>query len=220
MTQQDQQRNSTDDLQLSELYRASRNEQPADELDKAVLAQAHAQAKSRRRSWMLPLSTAAVILLGTSLTLTLVQPPVTTQLPDEKTDVMSDTLEEMSPKASSPPAAAPAMKRQAVAPAGEPPVLELQSAMPSRAEMDTDVLVPIERRASEKKREKSSFGQAMAEKEAIEVLRTPEAWINDMHSLLRDGDVDALEQELEAFREHYPDTPLPPELEAMRKRPQ
>ncbi|MCU7808319.1 MAG: hypothetical protein KZQ73_10690 [Candidatus Thiodiazotropha sp. (ex Semelilucina semeliformis)] len=219
MTQQDQQRNPTDDRQLSELYRASRNEQPAAELDAAILAQAHAQARSRRRRWMLPLSTAAVILLGTSLTLTLVQPPVSTQLPDEKTDVMSEALEEMTPKASSPPAAAPAMKRQAVAPAGEPPVLELQSAMPSRAEMDADVLAPMERRASEMKREKSSFGQAMAEKEAIEVLRTPEAWINDMHSLLRDGEVDALEQELAAFREHYPDTPLPPELEAIRKRP-
>ncbi|MCU7810162.1 MAG: hypothetical protein KZQ77_02855 [Candidatus Thiodiazotropha sp. (ex Notomyrtea botanica)] len=219
MTQQDQQRNSTNDLQLSELYRASRNEQPADELDKAILAQAHAQARSRRRRWMVPLSTAAVILLGTTLTLTLVQPPVSTQLPDEENDAMSDALEEMAPKASSPPAAAPAMKRQAVAPAGEPPVLELQSAMPSRAEMDADVLAPMERRASEKKREKSSFGQAMAEKETVEAVQTPEAWINDMRSLLRDRKVDALELELKAFRERYPDTPLPPELEAIRKAP-
>ncbi|MCU7851939.1 MAG: hypothetical protein KZQ80_06980 [Candidatus Thiodiazotropha sp. (ex Monitilora ramsayi)] len=217
MTQQDQQRNPTDDRQLSELYRASRNEQPTAELDAAILAQAHAQARSRRRRWMLPLSTAAVILLGTSLTLTLVQPPVSTQLPDEKTDVMSDALEEMTPKASSPPAAAPAMKRQAVAPAGESPVLELQSAMPSRAEMDTDVLAPIERRASEKKREKSSFAQAMAEKEAIEVLRTPEVWISDMRLLLRDGEVEKLQHELTAFREHYPDTPLPLELEVIEK---
>jgi len=52
-----------------------------------------------------------------------------------------------------------------------------------------------------------------AEREAGSALPDPAAWIERMLLLQRDRAYDELEAELSAFREAFPDYPLPPELQ-------
>ncbi|MCU7845186.1 MAG: hypothetical protein KZQ93_15260 [Candidatus Thiodiazotropha sp. (ex Monitilora ramsayi)] len=212
MTTQDQHQEKIEDRSLSALYQASRREQPAADLDGEILAQAHRYARSRRRRWLIPLSTAAVILLGTSLTLTLVQPPTEIMAPDEMDDAFSEELAPQSPGPASPPAAAPVIKRQAIMPEARQPAVELQSALPSRAATDADVSVPKEKRSAEMKQQRFSTAPAMPEREVGESIRTPQAWIDAMLTMLRKGDLKALRAELVLFRKRYPELPLPSEL--------
>ena len=75
MTDKHTKRSSKDDQPLSALYRSSRREQPSNELDERILAQASTVARHRRRRWLLPISSVAVLLLGLTLTLQLTRPP-------------------------------------------------------------------------------------------------------------------------------------------------
>ncbi len=58
-----------DDPELGALYRRTRIEQPPAELDAAILGQARHQATRRKQRLLLPLASAALVLLGLSLTL-------------------------------------------------------------------------------------------------------------------------------------------------------
>ena len=61
-----------EDSAISIHYRTIRREEPNAELDAKILAKAKAAAHRRRRRWLLPVSSAAVVLLGLTLTLKLV----------------------------------------------------------------------------------------------------------------------------------------------------
>jgi hypothetical protein len=208
VTSQDQQQDRIEDQALSELYQATRREMPSSQLDREILDQAERVARSRRRRWLLPLSTAAVILLGTSLTLTLVEPPVTTSLPELEEDAVMDESEEirqMTP-------AAPLRKRQVISPEASEPKVELQSVAPSSADRDGGMAAPKEKAVLERQMDAFRSATAISEGEAQAPIQSAASWIETMKALLREGDREALVKALAAFRQAYPDYPLPAEL--------
>ncbi|MES9981153.1 MAG: hypothetical protein ABW107_20725 [Candidatus Thiodiazotropha sp. 6PLUC5] len=64
-----------DDSQLTTLYRAGRTEQPSEALDQTILSEARKVASKRRNRWIVPLSSAALVLLGVGLSLPLIELP-------------------------------------------------------------------------------------------------------------------------------------------------
>jgi hypothetical protein len=149
-----------------------------------------------------------VILLGTSLTLTLVQPPVTTSELEFEEDALSDKSEEIRQMAP----AAPMRKRQAVVPEAGKPKLELQSVAPSSVGKEADMAAPSEKALFEKPMDAYRSAPAISEGEVSESTQSAAAWIESMNAMLGEGDREALIKALAEFRQAYPDYPLPAEL--------
>ncbi len=68
----DQQNDAYYDKAFSLLYQKSRQEEPSQALDRAVLQQASAQLKKQQSPWLRHIATAAIMILGVSVTLQLV----------------------------------------------------------------------------------------------------------------------------------------------------
>lgn len=214
MTSQDRQREMIGDRALSELYRATRRESPSSHLDRKILEEAEGVARSRRRRWLLPLSTAAVILLGTSLSLTLVQPPVKTSVPELEEDAVSDKSEEIRQMAP----AAPMRKRQAVMPEASRPKLELQRSAPSSAVTEAEMGVPEEKALFEKQMDAYRSAPAVSARDISQATQSAAVWIESMSVMLREGDREALIKALAEFRQAYPDYQLPANLAEIESR--
>jgi hypothetical protein len=160
------------------------------------------------------MSTAAVILLGTSLTLTLVQPPVTTSMPEMEEDALSDQSEEIRQMAP----AAPMRKRQAVVPEAGKSKLELQSVAPSSAGRDAEMAAPAEESLLEKQMDAYRSAPVISEGVVSGSTQSAAAWIESMNIMLSEGDREALIKALAEFREVYPDYPLPAALAEIESR--
>ena len=180
---------------LSALYRATRREEPASELDRAVLDEARRALSRRRRRWMIPVSTAAVILLGVSLTLTQFEPPQPIFSTPEPRD-----------------RAAPAGTRKALIPstveeenAKRKSTLQRQRSAPQMFDADVDS------RLREEAFPESSE-TAMPTAPPVEA-DAPEAWLDVMQQMMERGETASLLRELQAFRRVYPDYPLPATLQ-------
>jgi len=200
VTPQDPQSPTPDDRGLSRLYRTTRREQPSAELDRAVLAEARvALARRRRRRWLVPLSTAAVLVLGVSLTLYELEAPRPTALeplaPPAPVGEAAPAAGAMSDRASE--RAAPKLQRSAVSPRRQ----EAEEATSKRAQ-------PAERDA---------LGTPAPATKA-ETGPAPDVWVARMLEQLERGDRETLRSELESFRERYPDYPLPAPLKALAPR--
>jgi hypothetical protein len=138
------------------------------------------------RRW-LPLSTAAVILLGVSLTLNLMPPPDLSVTPEA-------SLERSPAPASSPVRSfEPLQEKAQEAPA---------SAASSADGRLFDMPEPLEME------EAPPAEKAYTERAVVQ----PEAQVAEMIELLRQGDTQALTAALRQFRSAHPDYPLPQEL--------
>jgi hypothetical protein len=207
---------------LSTLYRATRREAPSDAMDAAVLGLARRQAAARRRRWILPLSSAAVVLLGVSLVLKmqLLEPPAYPPMPTASEET-GEALKARLPKAAtSAPAAAPAADAEIQLHKEEKrrSAVKLQSVSPPRqaASMDEQLF---------NREDQNLPASAKAEAEgtisglALPVWRSDaEHWLAAMLSLLQEGNVKAAQEELVLFRHRYPDHALPDELKRLESK--
>lgn len=217
------------DPHISALYRKTGNIEPPASLDEAVLASARRAVRQRRNRWMLPLSTAAVLMLGLTVLLKLNSEwqPGREFNDDTPTSV---TLEEKTESA-----AGTLAKRAAPAPAK---TLELNAALPSSA------IAPRDEQPRKTAKEKSEIastlgsasdtapisdstlqqaetsnetetpfvsGMAQAEQKVLE----PKAWIKKIRKLIEAKNIDEAKKELKAFRKHYPDYKLADDLKAL-----
>ena len=188
-----------DDPSLSTLYQATRREQPSAGLDKAVIEEARRALSRRRLRWWLPLSTAAVILLGVSLTLNQIEPPAVTAPSDEM-------LDEGPPPSAASSAPMPGLREKALK---SQPAPSLQRAAPARRESS------VEDRFLDTPLQSEMQALPATEADMAKRVLAPEQRVAQMLELLRQKDAEALRQALKAFRELYPDYPLPEELEAV-----
>jgi len=192
-----------EDRDLSQLYRATRLEEPSAELDRAVLMEARRALTRRRRRWLVPLSTAAVLVLGLSLTLYEIEAPRPTAVePPAATQSMGEAVP------ASP--AAGAMNDQAQ----ERPMMKLQRSAAPRALPEAEEAVSEKARSVERDLLTTPAAGAKAE-----FGDDPDAWVARQMELLERGDEETLRTELAAFRQRYPDYPLPAPLEAFGRRP-
>jgi len=170
--------------------------EPPDMLDQAILNAARRDLQQRtrraRRCWLGALATAAVVVLALAITVQQDQqgpvPPVS------GTDGLR--LEQSAPPSADTKAATPAVPTES-SPARiqEQSALPAPGAAPAASQRDTDA------------------GQPLAEGiEEEAALPEPEVWVERLLRLHRAGRQPELQAELAAFREAYPEYPLPPEL--------
>jgi hypothetical protein len=218
------------DPHISALYRKTGNIEPPASLDETVLANARRAVRQRRNRWMLPLSTAAVLMLGLTVLLKLNsewQPTPKLEDSAPTSAANEDKLAEapirmMAKKAAPAPAETRALKSAppsiATAPRDEQPrktareKTEIAKMLGSAS--DTAPISDSAIQQAEKSKDTESpviTGMAQAEQKVLE----PKEWIKKIRKLLEAKKQDEAEKELKAFRKRYPDYKLPDDLKAL-----
>ncbi len=221
---------------LSKLYKDAATEQPPPELDATILARARKEAVQRprrrhgpfARSWFVPASVAAVLILAVGLITFMYEHggtpfapeplPSTTEkktpatqngevdrlLRDAPPQDAGKTLRQMparEPSAAREGAVAP---QEAAGPASTAPAAApLPSAHPSRLEEQE---LQQERLEAPKKAGRADRTMPGA-KSAAETL-SPEAWLRHIAELREQGKLNEAEASLAAFKQRYPDYPI------------
>lgn len=202
MSREQQSDRLPDEPSLSALYRNTRKEQPSPELDQAVMQEARRALDRRRKRWWLPLSTAAVILLGVSLTLNQMGPP---EFSEPSVISPAESLDEGLPPASAPMPQLQGLGEKAQQSEQSP---RLKRAAPARSES------PLERRLLDAPVQLESEEASEVKADLAIQGETPEAQVAQLLELLRRGDIQGLQEALRLFRQAHPEHPLPEELEA------
>lgn len=219
MTEERHNRDSGQDPEITKLYRATRREEPSAELDTRILEQARITARHHRRRWLVPLSSAAVILLGLTLTLQLMEqeptlPDIDDYLSEEpsKTEAIEGATGEKKQKAASPVLQAPArpelekdsLRSREMAPA-EYDAAPAASGISAPGSMMQDV--PPAKLMSEPVSSQAD--------ETIRPYEEPEAWLARISALYEQGETRTAIEEMASFRQHYPDHPVPDTLKKL-----
>ena len=214
-----------DDRQLGELYRELPQHQPSPEVDQAILAAARKASRrkpggSTRPRWYMPLSAAAVVMISVSLVMTMVfdeqalqlerqsQPSAVEEqmsMDDEPASISSSSaVEDTAPAMDTAPLMAPAapapaqpMERKKARAAEPDSMMQFRSAAPTRVmrEQAAGAAESIEKEQS------SSVDEAII-RQQLEVLQI----------LYEQQQYEQLAERLQAFRQRYPDYPLPDAL--------
>lgn len=219
---QDKSEAGVHDPALSALYRRSGDIQPPVELDDAVLDAA--RRASRRRRWIFPLSTAAILVIGVGLVLrTAMQPEFGTHpagIPGTLTDSPSGAEAEQTPSPAqarrprADDAAAPAAKPQAAPPReltpgllheerAEPPRTRSKASAAPQVAPEADMGMSVEK--APPRAAPDDLPQAQ-----------PEPWLTRIRELLLEGRRAEAKQQLAAFRRQYPGYPIPEDLRELR----
>ncbi|MEN8179771.1 MAG: hypothetical protein ABFS39_14310 [Pseudomonadota bacterium] len=211
MTDQQNKSEVGEDPAISHLYRATRIEEPDAALDVKILAEAKAVTHHQRRRWLLPLSSAAVVLLGVTLTLKLMdQAPRLPQSIDDfnyEQPAESRAIQRAEKKQAQP---APAMMMESMsAPAKEhKDKLKLQKAAPRTSAPAGGSLQGLgQMDASE------AFESNQQDLPAVEIMDDPAEWLAHIQMVLDRGERNRAVQELKAFIATYPEYPLPESLQ-------
>lgn len=221
---------------LSKLYKETATEQPPPELDAAILARARDEAirPPRRglgpfaRSWFIPASVAAVLVLAVGLITFMYEqggtpfapeplPPMEKKAPAAQTEEMDRLLrdapaqdeEEALPETT--PAQVPLPARQgAVAPqeaAGAastaPATTPASSASPSRFEEQE-----LTRERLEAPNKPGRPDRRMPAAKTSAETRSPEVWLRHIAELRKQGKLNEAEASLAEFKKRYPDYPI------------
>lgn len=183
------------DEQLSRLYRESAGAEPPPALDRAILAAARAGLAGkpeRKRAWWqrwtVPVAAFATVVLTVTITLMVLQQE------KEQEQFERAPMVPAQEKTASQPAAAPA---PAAAPPARPAAESLQMRAPAADSAEGRAkAVPL------RKQESRAPGE----------LRSPEAWIEEIRQLKKQGREKEAQEALEAFRRAYPDYTLPEDV--------
>jgi hypothetical protein len=210
----DQQKKPEDgeDPAISSLYRATRIEEPSAELDAKILAEAKAVTQHRHRRWLLPVSSAAVVLLGVTLTLQL-QDQVS-RLPQTLEDFGAEIPAEMqadqraAKKQVVPPA--PALMMEPSSKRIEEGRAKLQKSAPGRSVTADSAFESLRERDEAEVLENSDQNQ-----QAIELVENPAVWLQRIQNYLHEEDRSKAIAELKAFKSRYPDYPLSERLQTL-----
>lgn len=228
------------DEQLSRLYRETADAAPPAALDRAILAAARAGvAPPRRRagwrSWTVPMSVAATVVLTVTLTLMVQQeqeplvpeaapaadvPRASVGVPQKKADAAADLAvkpaapreakQEAVKRETEGPAVAPAPVPEAAAPAGAaapraPMAESVESVTPARP-----AAVMRQQAAPAADAVESRAKSAPLRKEAVGAA--PAQWLEDIREMKKQGKEKEAAEALAEFRKAYPDYRLPEDL--------
>ncbi len=185
MTDQQKKPEDGEDPAISSLYRATRIEEPSAELDAKILAEAKVVTQHRHRRWLLPVSSAAVILLGVTLTLQL-QDQVP-RLPQTLEDFSAEMPAEMqadqraAKKQVAPPA--PALMMEPSSKRIEEGRAKLQKSAPGRSVTADSAFESLRERDEAEVLEYSDQNQ-----QAIELVENPAVWLQRIQNYLHEED--------------------------------
>ncbi|MGD2129752.1 MAG: hypothetical protein PVJ33_03245 [Lysobacterales bacterium] len=213
-TREDKERQaSTEERALDELGRRwspGRPDEPPQLLDQAVLnaARREIERDGKRRGpnrylgWFGALATAAVVVLA--VTLVVRQEPSARQIPGPPLREQRQINPEHPPTPEMLEAPAPATS----ASGGREPEAPAQSRSAKRATLSAEA---ESSGSASPLRDEAAKEPGAADADATEPL-PPREWIQRLLDLQASGESRQLHDELEAFRQSYPDYPLPPQL--------
>lgn len=221
----DRQKTTADDTQVSALYRRTRNETSSAALDESIKNAARRVARRRRYRWLLPLSSAAVLLLGLSLTLKVLK--LERPIEEAALSEMDDAEAKREP-ASMPDLAEPAVPAPSSAPYAlrERPARDTKDAVPVRKRM-----APVQEHEREERpalildqavstgSTASSRAPAGGSKAGTPDADFPDAlkhdpsrWLRHIRDLISQGRTADATAQLGQFRAEYPNYGLPDDL--------
>lgn len=218
------------DPSLSRLYQANAPGEPPPHLDRSILAAARAAAKpiaTRRAPWWrrlrTPIALAATVMLAVMLSLSVERNP-----PQVDKNVVAPRPERAAPEAPTTGDAscdigkpAPPPAREAKTPAAPAPTAKPQAAptqLPAvRDEAPASAPPPAAvggaaSAEAESARESRSKLAAPADRAAKQETATPEAWLDEIRVLRRQGRLEEADRRLQEFRRVFPNHPLPADL--------
>jgi hypothetical protein len=182
-------------------YRALRSEEPPRALDEAILT----AARKRPSQWRVPLSIAAVLVLAVGVTLRMLP-----QRPEAESVALAPQVMQ-TPR---PAASAPAPARELARPAAGAEAAAEVAAADARAEsrMRSDIAAKPTSRASAAPAPPAAGAGAetnvLAGKMAKAEL-SPQAWLERIAELRKQGRTREAEESLAEFRKRYPDYRIP-----------
>ena len=193
--------------------------EPPELVDQAVLNKARRELGGRRRPlrWLGAFATASVIIL--TLTIVIQQdpaPPVVMDetdglklerpTPEESREKADDASALRAPPATAAPAASRAMRVTAEEESGfSDRDREAESMALSEQALEMNA-------TAAKEPPEAGAATGLEKKSRVDGILPAEDWIERLLQLRASGQADRLSEELAAFREAYPDHPLPPEL--------
>jgi hypothetical protein len=191
-----------DDLEVSRRYRELGGEEPSQELDASILAEARRAAATHpaplvpptgRRRWYFPLAAAAVIVLVVA---------VTVQLEREQ-PVDAESVAPAPPARRTDPA--PHMPKAEGRMAEEPRRAERKPAAPDAAEKQAD-------RQEAASAAGAPAARAPMQSPGLPNIESPEQVLERIAKLREQGRDDEADRALKEFRERYPRFNIPPEM--------
>ena len=204
---------------LSGEWRDMGRETPPDLVDMAVLNRARAAVEPDRTrrpwsfGWLHTLTTAGVVVLAVSLLLQFREEAPMPETPAPSPQAR-EALEMASPATAA--KAGPAAREESFSTQVAEEAM-LEDALPAADEPQRDRTITI----SESRQDLDQDSAASAAENASPRLmrrslepveRTPEDWLDDIRALIEAGDVEGARVSLEAFREAWPDHPVPEDL--------
>jgi hypothetical protein len=212
-----------EDPDIGALYRATRTMEPGTELDALILARARTAARRRRNRWLLPLSSAAVVMLGLTLTLQLLEQEPT--LPSVEDYAVDEAVESIAA-----PQKSIAGKKEKQAQPGQAVREAASSLQQEDAGLRLRKLVPVEEPASPAAAGRAAVPQgvrAQAEEEQpaeqtgefVEALplMEPGPWLANISEMVDGGEIDKAIAELQRFQTRYPGYAIPEALQHLKR---
>ncbi|MBW9259985.1 MAG: hypothetical protein K1564_00300 [Candidatus Thiodiazotropha sp. (ex. Lucinisca nassula)] len=201
-----------EDPGLNRLYRGGRHEAPSETLDQAVLSEARRVTAKRRNRWIVPLSSAALLLLGVGLSLPLIdlrndiyQQPHSMPAPAPQAESGSESDQTLRTPAKAP--ASQAIERQNRA----EPAPQSELAAPPLMEQRTRTKARAAEAARKQLRAAPEATLQSTDSEAYQ--RPPERWLAEIEAMIESGQDQAARRSLSLFMATYPDYPLPKSLQ-------
>jgi hypothetical protein len=195
------------DQALSELYRASRTEQPSPAIEAAIRQAAHRQAGRRKRRWLTPLSSAAVILLGLSVTLKVgFWPPVDEQTTKEESKQAIN-------KESAPRLEEAELQKLDITSALRSNSLPAPRQAPTPSAPATERDMSWLHKDAEYQAASPSPAAAKTRKGSTTMLLDAEQALEKIRLSIASAQIEKAIEELEKFRQNYPRLSLPPDLQ-------
>lgn len=213
----------THDPAVSALYRRVGEVLPPRHLDQRVLAEAQHAVRHRRRGWVVPVSTAAVLVVGVSLVLRIaVQPAFGPHPASVPSGGLSDSAPEAqerearpaAPLKSVPPDDTTNPAKQTAKPAVPPqePARRLQEA-PARPPVTRKKASPAPPEAGmDMFREERASAPGTVQPPPLD----PEPWLTRIRELLEAGRHSEARTQMAAFRRHYPGYAVPEDLRTLQ----
>jgi hypothetical protein len=224
--------NEPDFEQVSDAYRRLPGEEPPELLDQAVLNRARRAASSKtirpwNFGWIHAVSTAAVLVLGIALVMNLPdstppEPSPGSRLGDDESSSTVETFRLMQEFTVDADAAEAIRAEKAASPAAGQQAAEPAVAAEERGLLAEPAAIGLgeTERSGRGDDRVGTAAAAIAETQALEAapeaqeapVREPEAWLEHLLELRARGELAQFEAELAAFRQAWPDYPLPPEF--------
>lgn len=215
-----QNEDAMNDPEIAALYRSTREEEPDSSLDDRILAQARLTARRRRNRWLLPLSSAAVVMLGLTLTLKLLeQEPTLPTVEDFAVDEVAEPMgvPQRSMREKKEQAIAPGKMEMGVSPTKEKRDSEvrLQKIVPAEESAKPTAADSASAPATEKPMGVIEEEQLRQRSDVVESVpaEDEEIWLARIMGMVDAGNADMATDELVRFMERYPEYPVPDSLQ-------